>query len=54
MCTFSKMGTRVLRGLAPFVAILSLISICKKSNYMHMETIDKKKSLKFLLLKKTP
>jgi len=39
---FLQKGTYALNGLAPFVAILGLISICKKDNYFHMEAINKR------------
>lgn len=52
VCAFSERGTHALEGLAPVVAIWGLISICKKYNYLHMETINKKKSLKSLLFRK--
>lgn len=39
---FLQKGTYAFSGLAPFVAILGLISICKKDNYLHMEAINKR------------
>lgn len=39
---FLQKGTYALSGLAPFVAILGLISICKKDNHLHMEAINKR------------
>lgn len=43
MCTLGEeRGTSAFSGMAPFVAILGLISICKRDNCSHMEAIDRR------------
>lgn len=42
-----KQRTSAFSGMAPFVAILGLISICKRDNCSHMEAIDRRGQCNF-------
>ena len=49
MCTLGEeQRTSAFSGMAPFVAILGLISICKRDNCSHMEAIDRRGQCNFL------
>lgn len=48
MCTLGEeQRTSAFSGMAPFVAILGLISICKRDNCSHMEAIDRRGQCNF-------
>lgn len=48
MCTLgAERRTSVFSGMAPFVTILGLISICKRDNCSHMEAIDRRGQCNF-------
>lgn len=48
MCTLGEeRRTSAFSGMAPFVAILGLISICKRDNCSHMEAIDRRGQCNF-------
>lgn len=50
MCTLGEeRRTSAFGGVAPFVAILGLISICKRDNCSHMEAIDRRGQCNFFL-----
>lgn len=54
MYSVRKGGTSAFSGMDPFVAILGLISICKKDNCLHMEAIDRTGRCNFFHEGKTP
>lgn len=48
MCTLGEeQRTSAFSGMAPFVAILGLISICKRDNCSHMEAMDRRGQCNF-------